>query len=421
MGIHICKIKKMTNRPVVSVYNHEDGKELESGVAMPDVFSTPIRNDIVHYIHSRLAKNRRQGHAVFYKAGAEHSAESWGTGRAVARIPRISGSGTSRAGQATFGNMCRKARMFAPLKIWRKIHRKVNVTQKRHAIAAALAASAVTPLIMARGHHVNNVPEFPLVINNLAQPNTKSLLAVLNSFGAGDDLTKVRASKSIRSGHGRYRNSKYVMRKGPLIIHDEDGDALKRSARNLPGVDTCNVHRLNILQLAPGGHLGRFVIFTEGAFRALNKVFGTNRYASDEKNGYHLNRSVMTCADLSRIINSDQVQSKLRETRINVRAHDKTRKNPLTNTAIRNKLNPFAATQRKNAAAAEQKRHAARAAAVKAKRSKAGKAGKKTRTERYTTLQSGLTASFRHAEEIIEEEDRQGNYVPGDTSEEEDE
>merc|ERR1711935_540430 len=391
MGIHICKIKKMTNRPVVSVYNHEDGKELESGVAMPDVFSTPIRNDIVHYIHSRLAKNRRQGHAVFYKAGAEHSAESWGTGRAVARIPRISGSGTSRAGQATFGNMCRKARMFAPLKIWRKIHRKVNVTQKRHAIAAALAASAVTPLIMARGHHGNNVPEFPLVINNLAQPNTKSLLAVLNSFGAGEDLTKVRASKSIRSGHGRYRNSKYVMRKGPLIIHDEDGDALKRSARNLPGVDTCNVHRLNILQLAPGGHLGRFVIFTEGAFRALNKVFGTNRYASDEKNGYHLNRSVMTCADLSRIINSDQVQSKLRETRINVRAHDKTKKNPLRNTAIRNRLNPFAAQQKKLVAANDAKRAATRAAALKAKKSAAEKAsqdqnreipGTPTRTQR---------------------------------------
>jgi len=411
----------MTSRPVVSVYKSDAPKEVSGSAAMPGVFSAPIRNDLVHFVHSELAKNRRQGHAVYWEAGQEHSAESWGTGRAVARIPRIGGSGTSRSGQATFGNQCRKARMFAPLRIWRKWHRKVNITQRRHAVAAALAASAVTPLVMARGHHVDNVPEFPLVVNNLNQANTKGLLAVLSSLGAGDDLTKVRSSKQIRSGHGRWRNSKYVMRKGPLIIHDEDSDSLKRSARNLPGVDTCNVHRLNILQLAPGGHLGRFVIFTEGAFRQLNRVFGTNRYASDEKNGYHLNRSVMTCADLARIINSDQVQSKLRAIRDNVRVHDKTRKNPLTNTAIRNKLNPFAATQRKNAAAAEQKRHAARAAAVKAKRSKAGKAGKKTRTERYTTLQSGLTASFRHAEEIIEEEDRQGNYVPGDTSEEEDE
>merc|ERR1712028_208240 len=112
-------------------------------------------NDIVHYVHSRLAKNRRQGHAVFYKAGGEHSAESWGTGRAVARIPRISGSGTSRSGQATFGNMCRKGRMFAPLKVWRKWTRRINVNQKRHAVASALAASAVAPLVLARGHHVN--------------------------------------------------------------------------------------------------------------------------------------------------------------------------------------------------------------------------------------------------------------------------
>ena len=411
----------MTSRPVVSVYKSDAPKEVSGSAAMPGVFSAPIRNDLVHFVHSNLAKNRRQGHAVFHQAGQEHSAESWGTGRAVARIPRIGGSGTSRSGQATFGNMCRKARMFAPLKIWRKWHRRVNITQRRHAVAAALAASAVTPLVMARGHHVDNVPEFPLVVNNLAQPNTKSLLAVLNSLGAGDDLSKVRSSRSIRSGHGRYRNSKYVMRKGPLIVHDEDSDTLKRSARNLPGVDTCNVHRLNILQLAPGGHIGRFVIFTEGAFRQLNRVFGTNRYASDEKNGYHLNRSVMTCADLARIINSDQVQSKLREIRTNVRVHDKTRKNPLTNAAIRNRLNPFAAKQRELQAAAEAKRHAARAAAVKAKRSKAGRAGKKTRSERYHALQSGLDASFKHAEDIIAEEERQGNYVPGDTSEEEDE
>merc|ERR1712100_571059 len=173
---------------------------------------TPVRNDIVQYVHSRLSKNRRQGHAVFYKAGAEHSAESWGTGRAVARIPRISGSGTSRAGQATFGNMCRKARMFAPLKIWRKWHQKCNVTQRRHAVASALAASACTPLVMARGHKVEGVPELPLVIDKLDGENTKGLLATMNRFGCGDDLAKVRRSKQIRQGTGKYRNSRYVMR-----------------------------------------------------------------------------------------------------------------------------------------------------------------------------------------------------------------
>jgi len=37
--------------------------------------------------------------------------------------------------------------MFAPLKTWRRWHRKVNLKQKRHAVASALAASSITPLV----------------------------------------------------------------------------------------------------------------------------------------------------------------------------------------------------------------------------------------------------------------------------------
>lgn len=48
-----------------------------------------------------MAKNRRQAYAVSEKAGHQTSAESWGTGRAVARIPRVGGGGTHRSGQAS--------------------------------------------------------------------------------------------------------------------------------------------------------------------------------------------------------------------------------------------------------------------------------------------------------------------------------
>ena len=102
-----------------------------------------------------MAKNKRQPYAVSEKAGHQTSAESWGTGmllpfgkpsmrtwtslifsplhilgRAVARIPRVSGGGTHRAGQAAFGNQCRSGRMFAPTKVWRKWHQKINLGQK---------------------------------------------------------------------------------------------------------------------------------------------------------------------------------------------------------------------------------------------------------------------------------------------------
>merc|ERR1719367_2597260 len=171
------------SRPTVSVYA-SSSSDVKDSVAMPTVFTAPIRDDLVQFCHSNMAKNRRQAHGVYWRAGHEHSAESWGTGRAVARIPRISGSGTHRSGQGAFGNMCRKGRLFAPLRIWRKWHRKVNLNQKRNAVASALAAAACGPLVQARGHKIDNVPELPLVVNSLNESTTKGMLASLNNLGA---------------------------------------------------------------------------------------------------------------------------------------------------------------------------------------------------------------------------------------------
>lgn len=357
-----------------------------------------------------MAKNRRQAHGVFHKAGQEHSAESWGTGRAVARIPRISGSGTSRSGQATFGNMCRKARMFAPLKVWRKWNRKVNLNQKRHAVASALAASACAPLVQARGHAIDSVPELPLVVDSLNIESTKALFVTLNKIGAHDDIVRAGLSKRARAGQGKMRSSRFVIGKGPLLIYGDENPLLKRSARNLVGVDTCSVHRLNLLQLAPGGHLGRFCIFTKDAFTALNSVFGTFNKAGAEKGGYHLQKNVMACADLARIINSDQVQSKLREIRTSVRLHDKTKKNPLKNKAMMQKLNPNAKAAAALEAKATEKRRADRKAALKAKRSKAGRAAKAIRTKRFNALHEGLEASFKAAHQQVLDEIKAGQF-----------
>lgn len=159
-------------------------------IALPAVFQAPIRLDIVQFVHTNLAKNQRQAHGVDPKAGMKHSAESWGTGRAVARIPRISGSGTSRAGQAAFGNMVRKGRMCFPLKTYRRWHRKVNIKQRRHAISAALAATALTPLVQARGHKVSQVPELPLVVEDRLESfeKTNQAVAFLKRFGAYEDV-----------------------------------------------------------------------------------------------------------------------------------------------------------------------------------------------------------------------------------------
>ncbi|GME82122.1 unnamed protein product [[Candida] boidinii] len=133
------------SRPQVSVVS-VSGETTSVSLPLPAVFKAPIRPDIVHSVFTRVNKNKRQAYAVAENAGHQTSAESWGTGRAVARIPRVGGGGTHRSGQAAFGNMCRGGRMFAPTKIWRKWHIKVNHNEKRYATASAIAASAVQSL-----------------------------------------------------------------------------------------------------------------------------------------------------------------------------------------------------------------------------------------------------------------------------------
>merc|ERR1719460_240459 len=157
-------------RPVISVFDAGkiDGDKVEtiSTVPLPTVFVSPIRPDIVQFVHTSMNKNKRQAYAVNKMSGFQTSAESWGTGRAVSRIPRVAGGGTSRSGQGAFGNMCRGGRMFAPTKVWRKWHKKINQNQRRYAVASALAASAIPALVMARGHRIEEVNEVPLVVSD---------------------------------------------------------------------------------------------------------------------------------------------------------------------------------------------------------------------------------------------------------------
>ena len=71
-------------------------------------------------------------------------------------------------------------------------------------------------------------------------------------------------------------------------------------------------------------------------------------------------------------------------------------------------------------AAREADRHAKKAAALKAKRAKDDRHAKAKRTARNQKLQGDLIKSYKAAEDVIAEEEKQGNYVPGDTDEEED-
>lgn len=366
------------SRPLVSVYDPEVADAVVGTIALPAVFTAPIRADVVHYVHTLIAKNARQPYAVSEMAGHQTPAESWGTGRAVSRIPRVPGGGTSRSGQGAFGNMCRGGRMFAPTKIWRRWHKKVSVNQRRFAVASALAATAVTPLVFARGHRVEQVPQLPLVLSDSLNTvsKTKDAKNILARIGASADVERAADSKKVRRGAGKARNRRYVQRKGPLVVYDVS-EGLDRAFRNIPGVETTSVDNLSLLDLAPGGHLGRFLIWTKGAFEKLDSLFGTYEEGAKLKNGFNLPRSQMSNSDLGRLINSDEVQSIVVPAAAGATAIPK-KSNPLRNSATRLALNPFHAT-------------------VKARSTKADKAAVAAKKKTSKALRARRTAFYKVA------------------------
>jgi large subunit ribosomal protein L4e len=229
----------------------------------------------------------------------------------------------------------------------------VKLTQnRRFATASALAASSVPALLLARGHQINSVPEVPLVISSeafagAALVKTSAAHALLKVIGAGPDIAKVSKSRKIRAGKGKLRGRRHRQRRGPLVVYDPvaDGKELTRAFRNIAGVETSSVYALNLLQLAPGGHLGRFIIWTSSAFAALDKIYGSTTVPSAFKKDFLLPSNVVTNADIGRLINSSEVQAVVRSAKggSKTKRAGVQKKNPLKNKQVALRLNPYSA------------------------------------------------------------------------------
>ena len=370
----------MSSRPTVNVFSCTE-KKIVATAEVPAVFTVPVRNDLVQYVHTNIRKNARQAYAVTRRQGHRTTAESWGTGRAVARIPRVSGGGTNRSGQGAYGNMCRGGHMYAGTKIFRRWHRHINKKQRRLAICSAIAASAVPSLVLSRGHRIEGIPEIPFVVDDALcdLKKTKDAVALLKLVNAHSDVEKVAASRHVRPTKGKWRNRRYVCRKGPLIVTDSVDCSARRAFANIKGVEVANVNSLNLLQLAPGGHLGRFIIWTKGAFEKLNAIYGTYDTESTVKKGWNLPAPLVRTTDMTRLINSDEIQKSLRPKKKAFRL-PRRRVNPLRNRAVMKRLSPYYLAARKNQIASDASRAKSGVNRHKRRREAEARAAKQVKT-----------------------------------------
>jgi large subunit ribosomal protein L4e len=240
-------------------------------IALPSVFSTPLRPDVIKRAVLAIQSNRRQPQGRDLMAGKKTTAESRGTGSATARVPRMK----SGAGRAAFAPSTVKGRQPHPPKVEKHIVRDIPKKEAKLALSSAIAATAQKETVTSRGHKFGDVPQFPLVVEDAFEGLTKAseVEKAFNSLGIGEDLTRVRDSRSIRAGKGKHRGRKMKQAVGPLIVVVE-GKSLINAASNLPGVDITTVAKLNTEMLAPGTHPGRLTVWTNGAIAKLTTLYG---------------------------------------------------------------------------------------------------------------------------------------------------
>ena len=239
-------------------------------IRLPTIFKTPNRRDVIKRAVVVLQSHRfqPQGRDVF--AGKRTTAESRGVGLGISRVPRLKGRGQ----RAAFAPGTVGGRTAHPPVVEKRIKKAIPRKELRLALRSAVAATASKETVSSRGHLVDDVPDFPLVIVDDIQTlkKTKEVEDAFVNIGVWSDVFRVKESRKTRAGKGKMRGRKMKQAVGPLLVVDEDG-GIAKAARNLPGVDVAIVNNLNVELLAPGTHPGRLTIWTWGALEKVDTLF----------------------------------------------------------------------------------------------------------------------------------------------------
>jgi large subunit ribosomal protein L4e len=246
------------------------GEEV-STVNLPQVFHTPSRPDVIKRAVVAIQSHRFQPQGRDPMAGKRTTAESRGTGLGISRVPRMK----ERGQRAAFAPGTVGGRSAHPPVAEKNIRKKIPKKEMRLALRSAIAATGSKEIVASRGHMVDDVPDFPLVVVDEIQTlkRTKDIEEVLINIGVWSDIFRVKESRKIRAGKGKMRGRKMKQAIGPLLVITKN-EGVAEAARNLPGIEVASVENLNAELLAPGTHSGRLTVWTNSALEKVEKVFG---------------------------------------------------------------------------------------------------------------------------------------------------
>lgn len=255
----------------VNVYSLKG--EVTDEIELPEIFEEAYRPDVIKRAVISSQTARIQPWGANPMAGKRTTAESFGSGRRVAMVPRVKGS--SKAGFVPQAIGGRKAH---PPRVNTIYHEKVNKKERVLAIRSAIAATADKDLVAERGHKVEDLEQVPFIVDDELETikTAKETREIFKDLGIMDDILRAKKGRKIKSGKGKLRGRKYRTPKGPLVVVGNDR-GIKLGARNHAGVEVVEVENINAELLAPGTHAGRLTIYTKSAIEKLADLFQQNR------------------------------------------------------------------------------------------------------------------------------------------------
>src|SRR6056297_2244485 len=209
-----------------------DGADADE-VDLPSIFETPLRPDLVRRAVLAAQANRKQQHGSDPFAGLRTPAESFGSGRGMAHVPRQEGRGR-RVPQTIKG---RKAHPPKAEKDWTE---SINKKEKKLAVRSAIAATTDAELVAERGHEFDDDAEIPVVVSDEFEDlhKTQEVVEFLEAAGLADDIERADEGRSVRSGQGKARGRKYKTPTSILFVTSSavvtSAPARLRAARDGP-------------------------------------------------------------------------------------------------------------------------------------------------------------------------------------------
>jgi len=263
----------MTKTTTYTTTGTKDGE-----IELPLIFSTPFRQELIHKAVTNLTSHKFQPQGRHPSAGQDVVADSNDppTGQGVSRVARAQGGGGGRQGQGAEVASTRGGRQAHPPIVEKVIYKKLNKKENKLALCSAIAATASKDRVEFRGHKVEGIESFPIVVSDDIESvnKTSEMTKILDSLKLSQDVERLESRKP-RSGQSRLRGRSKKVGKSVLFV-TKDSSNISKAIGALPGVDATSVKDLSVLDLAPGSDPIRLTVYSKSAIEEIAKIKSTH-------------------------------------------------------------------------------------------------------------------------------------------------